>query len=157
MLKQDPKDDREMRVLLISANTERINLPTMPLGLGYVAAATRRAGHEVTFLDLMVEEDPGTVVSEIMERFRPEIIGISVRNIDDQKMEGTRFLLGPIKAVIARCRTLTGASVGFTWLTIRSIFRRRMPQGALPCNHGEGAGHYLALHPLSLEDGREVG
>jgi radical SAM superfamily enzyme YgiQ (UPF0313 family) len=98
-----------MRVLLVSANTERINLPTIPLGLGYVAAATRQAGHEVAFLDLMVEEDPGTVVSEILERFRPEVIGISVRNIDDQKMEGTRFLLEPIRAVIARCRALTDA------------------------------------------------
>ena len=98
-----------MKVLLISANTERINLPTIPLGLGYVAAATKKAGHEVAFLDLMVEEDPGTIVSEILERFRPEAIGISVRNIDDQKMEGTRFLLEPIKAVIARCRTLTDA------------------------------------------------
>ena len=100
-----------MKVLLISANTERINLPTMPLGLGFVAAATRKAGHKVAFLDLMVEEDAGTVVNEILERFRPEVIGISVRNIDDQKMEGTRFLLEPIKAVIARCRALTDAAL----------------------------------------------
>jgi radical SAM superfamily enzyme YgiQ (UPF0313 family) len=100
-----------MRVLLISANTERINLPTMPLGLGYVAVATRKGGHEVAFLDLMMEEDPGTVVSEILERFRPEVIGISVRNIDDQKMEATRFLLEPIKALIARCRALTMAPI----------------------------------------------
>jgi len=100
-----------MRVLLVSANTERINLPTMPLGLGYVAAATRKGGHEVAFLDLMVEEDPGVVVSEVLERFRPEVIGISVRNIDDQKMEGTRFLLEPIKAIITRCRALTRAPI----------------------------------------------
>jgi radical SAM superfamily enzyme YgiQ (UPF0313 family) len=100
-----------MRVLLVSANTERMNLPTMPLGLGYVAAATRRGGHEVAFLDLMVEEDPGTVVGQILERFRPEVIGISVRNIDDQKMEGTRFLLEPVQALIARCRMLTRAPI----------------------------------------------
>jgi radical SAM superfamily enzyme YgiQ (UPF0313 family) len=100
-----------MKVLLISANTERINLPTMPLGLGCVAAATRQGGHEVAFLDLMVEEDPGTVVGEILERFGPEVIGISVRNIDDQKMEGSRFLLEPIKTVIARCRTVTRAPI----------------------------------------------
>jgi hypothetical protein len=33
-----------MKVLLISANTERISMVTMPLGLGLVAAALRRAG-----------------------------------------------------------------------------------------------------------------
>lgn len=100
-----------MRVLLISANTERINLPTMPLGLGYVAAATRRAGHEVAFLDLMVEEDAETVVRAALERLRPQVVGISVRNIDDQKMEGTRFLLEPVKTLVALCRGLTDAPI----------------------------------------------
>ena len=36
-----------MRILLISANTERLNMPTLPRGLACVAAAVRRAGHEV--------------------------------------------------------------------------------------------------------------
>lgn len=100
-----------MRVLLISASTERINLPTIPLGLGYVAAATRRAGNDVAFLDLMLEHDAGTALRETLARFRPEVIGISVRNIDDQKMEGTRFLLEPVKALVGVCRQLTGAPV----------------------------------------------
>ena len=30
-----------MRVLLISANTEQINMPVLPLGLAYVAAAAK--------------------------------------------------------------------------------------------------------------------
>jgi len=46
-----------MRVLLISANTEKINMPTLPLGLACVAAATQEAGHEVAMLDLMAEKD----------------------------------------------------------------------------------------------------
>jgi hypothetical protein len=43
-----------MRVLLIAANTEQIIMFTLPLGLGLLAAATRRAGYEVTFLDLLI-------------------------------------------------------------------------------------------------------
>ena len=46
-----------MRVLLISANREEINMPTLPMGLGCVAAAARRAGHDVAFLDLMLVGD----------------------------------------------------------------------------------------------------
>ena len=38
-----------MSVLLISANREDINMPTLPLGLACVAAAVEQAGHAVRF------------------------------------------------------------------------------------------------------------
>ena len=38
-----------MRILLISANTDRINMPVPPLGLGLVAAAMQRLSHQVTY------------------------------------------------------------------------------------------------------------
>ena len=34
-----------MRVLLISANTEMINMPVLPLGMAFVARAAEDAGH----------------------------------------------------------------------------------------------------------------
>jgi len=40
-----------MRVLLISANTETINMVPLPLGLNCVAVAVRDAGHEVEMID----------------------------------------------------------------------------------------------------------
>jgi len=100
-----------MKVLLISANTEKINMPTLPLGLASVAAATKKAGHEVAQLDLMFEEDTRLVVKEAIEGFNPDVIGISVRNIDDQNMENPRFLLKPVRGIIADCRSLSGAPV----------------------------------------------
>ena len=72
-----------MRVLLISANTEKITMPTLPLGLACVAAATQKAGHEVAMVDLMTEKDTPSVLKRALEGFRPDLIGISVRNIDD--------------------------------------------------------------------------
>jgi radical SAM superfamily enzyme YgiQ (UPF0313 family) len=96
-----------MKVLLISANTEQINMPTLPLGLACVAASTRKAGHEVAYLDLMAKEDAQAVIRETMEGFRPDVIGISVRNIDDQDMENPDFLLEPVKKVVATCRSLS--------------------------------------------------
>ncbi len=100
-----------MRILLISANTETINMPTLPLGLACVAAATRKAGHDVTMLDLMAEKDTPSVLRQAVEGFRPDLIGISVRNIDDQNMENPRFLLDPVKEIVAGCRGLSEAKI----------------------------------------------
>jgi len=100
-----------MRVLLLSANTEKINMPTLPLGLACVAAATRKAGHEVAMVDLMAEKDVQSVLKEAIEGFRPNLIGLSVRNIDDQNMESPKFLLDPIKEIVAACRELSEAAI----------------------------------------------
>jgi len=100
-----------VRVLLISANTETITTPTLPLGLACVAAATRHAGNEVALLNLMFEEDPKLSIKTSLEDFRPDLIGISVRNIDDQKMVQPQFMLAPVREVIASCRSLSDAPI----------------------------------------------
>ena len=100
-----------MRVLFISANTEKINMPALPLGLACVATATRKSGHDVAMVDLMTEKDTRSVLRGAIEGFRPDMIGISVRNIDDQNMENPRFLLDPVKEVVAGCRSLSKATI----------------------------------------------
>jgi radical SAM superfamily enzyme YgiQ (UPF0313 family) len=100
-----------VRVLLISANTETITMPTLPLGLACVAAATRDAGNEVALLNLMFEGDPELGIRASIEDFRPDVIGISVRNIDDQKMLQPQFMLAPVREVIASCRSLSDAPI----------------------------------------------
>ncbi len=98
-----------MKVLLISANTERINVAPLPLGLASVAAATRRAGYDVRLLDLMTQEDPQSRIREAIEAFAPGVIGISVRNIDDQVRRGGRFLLEEVGRVVRCCRNFSDA------------------------------------------------
>ncbi len=100
-----------MRVLMIAANTEHINFPTLPLGAALVAAATRAAGHRVEFLDLMDEADPSTAVRRTVEASQPDVIGISVRNIDDQDMATPVFLLEKVRSVVAACRQASTAPV----------------------------------------------
>lgn len=100
-----------MRVLFIAANTERINILPMPLGLHYVAAATRDKGHEVLILDLMTQADSRLTISRTIESFHPEVIGISIRNIDDQVMHGARFLLEEVKDVVRYCRSSSAAPI----------------------------------------------
>jgi radical SAM superfamily enzyme YgiQ (UPF0313 family) len=100
-----------MKVLLVSANTERLNMVTIPVGLGLVCAATRAAGHEVSFLDLLRETDPILAVQDAIGVFRPDVIGISVRNIDDQCSSNPRFLLEPVRGIVAVCHAASSAPV----------------------------------------------
>ncbi len=91
-----------MRVLLISANTEMLDTPVLPLGLAQIAAATEREGHDVEMVDLLQAE--GRQRLETALGARPDVIGISVRNIDDQNMQAPRFLLQPVRDVVQACR-----------------------------------------------------
>jgi radical SAM superfamily enzyme YgiQ (UPF0313 family) len=100
-----------MRALLISANTERINVLPLPLGLACVAAACRKAGHDVVLLNLMFEDDIRETIGKRIEGFRPEAIGISVRNIDDQNMANPRFLLPAARDIVATCRSFSSAPI----------------------------------------------
>ena len=106
-----PRQSRFMRVLFISANTERTNILPLPLGPAFVAAATRRAGHEVILLNLMFEGNTNSAIQASIQEFRPEVIGISVRNIDDQNMADPKFLLPPVREVVATCRSLCDAPI----------------------------------------------
>jgi len=100
-----------MRVLLISANTEQINMPVLPLGLAYVAAAVDGQGHTVKMLNLMMQTDTQKALHGAIVEFNPEIIGISVRNIDDQNMGNPRFLLESVKNVVTTCRKYSDATI----------------------------------------------
>ncbi|MDH4012355.1 MAG: cobalamin-dependent protein, partial [Desulfobacterales bacterium] len=100
-----------MRVLFISANREDINMPTLPMGLGCVAAATQKANHDVLFVDLLTTSDIRRVIGKTIDEFAPQVIGISVRNIDDQVMNSTRFMLDQAKAVVSLCKKLSNAPI----------------------------------------------
>ncbi len=98
-----------MRVLLISPYSVEINMPTLPLGLACVAEATQRADHDVQILDLLNEKDTQSILKDNIENFHPDFIGISVRNIDDQSSDQTKFMLPEIKDVVNHCRHLSQA------------------------------------------------
>ena len=98
-----------MKVLLISANREEIYMLTWPLGFACVAAATRRAGHDVELLDMMDATNSESLIEDTIRSFLPELIGISVRNIDDQRMENPVFLLEQSKEVAQTCKAVSDA------------------------------------------------
>ncbi|MDD5231766.1 MAG: radical SAM protein [Syntrophales bacterium] len=98
-----------MKVLLVSANTEQINIPPLPLGLNCVAAAAGGAGHEIKVIDLMAQENNSAVLRREIGNFRPDVIGVSVRNIDDQNIEAPQFLLDRVKEIANDIRKASDA------------------------------------------------
>ena len=101
-----------MKVLIISVITENLNMEVLPLGAAFVAAAVRTAGHEVEMLSVRTSEaDYLAGMENRIKAFGPEVIGISLRNIDDQTMMNTRFLVDPVKEVVQACRKISHAVV----------------------------------------------
>ena len=96
-----------MRVLFIYSNTLTDLLPAPPIGLSYVASATADAGHEVKVMDLLMARDRDPDLRRILERFKPQVIGLSVRNIDNlvhQRLESN------LDALVKQLKVIRSAS-----------------------------------------------
>ena len=81
-------------------------MPVMPIGACVVAEAAERAGHTVALLDLMFAADPRRAIEAALGRSTYDLIGLSVRNIDNNDMHGTVFYidgLAPLIDVVRRC------------------------------------------------------
>lgn len=100
-----------MRILLVYSNQTRDLILPAPIGLSYVATATRRAGHEVRFVDLLTARDPHAALAHALHDFRPEVVGISVRNIDNLVHQRLRSHFGELTQFIALIRAASGGQV----------------------------------------------
>jgi radical SAM superfamily enzyme YgiQ (UPF0313 family) len=99
-----------MRVLLISPNRLRLVAPPLPLGLAGVAADVGLE-HELQVLDLMFAENPEAEVRQAVHGFRPDIICLSLRNIDNQDSRHSETYFPEVKELIQVLRGLTAAPV----------------------------------------------
>jgi radical SAM superfamily enzyme YgiQ (UPF0313 family) len=68
------------RILLISTNCCTTPDPVFPLGLAHLSAALRQAGHGSRWFDCQFAS---LSPAEVLRDYRPDVVGISVRNIDD--------------------------------------------------------------------------
>lgn len=72
-----------MRVLLVSPNREHLPDPVFPLGLSYIASALKKHNHSVRIIDLCFSENIDSDIHKTICDFQPDVIGMSLRNIDD--------------------------------------------------------------------------
>ncbi|MGZ3417164.1 MAG: B12-binding domain-containing radical SAM protein [Polyangiales bacterium] len=99
-----------MRVLLVSANRERLPSPVVPIGVLSVAASVRDA-HEVEVLDLCFEGDPEQALRSAIGRFSPEIVGIGLRNLHTNAYDGTERLIDEYAALVRVVREACRAKI----------------------------------------------
>lgn len=97
-----------MRVLLISTNRSRALVPTFPLGLAYVAANLDARRHEVGIWDAMFQDDWEQSLRQRLREFQPDVVGLSVRNVDDQDIREPHWFLEEVKRMVAVCREESG-------------------------------------------------
>jgi len=71
------------RVFFISSNTTIDPYPVYPLGMAVVAGAVKAAGHQVEQYDCLVDGDDIDTLRQRVTTFDPELISISLRNIDN--------------------------------------------------------------------------
>ena len=78
-----------MKILLIATNQaerymDRMVVRPLPIGLAYLAAHVDEAQHDLEVLDLMFSSDAVSDVNEAVRRFEPDLVGLSIRNLDNQ-------------------------------------------------------------------------
>lgn len=78
---------KSLDVLVVSTNSCREPVPVLPIGACLVAEAAERSGHRVRFLDLMFSSDPLQELRRALGAYRPQVVGLSVRNLDNTTME----------------------------------------------------------------------
>jgi radical SAM superfamily enzyme YgiQ (UPF0313 family) len=91
-------------VLLVSSNRERQPMPVVPNGVACVAAALDDAGYEVRVLDLCFTRRPLEVARRTARDFRPDVIGLSVRNIDNSDLIALRHYTPEASGILAALR-----------------------------------------------------
>lgn len=105
------------RVLLVSANRERQPMPVVPNGVACVASALDGAGHDVRVLDLCFARDPHRAAHRAATDFHPDVIGLSVRNIDNSDLialehytPAAASLLNTLRASAPRAQIIAGGA-----------------------------------------------
>jgi radical SAM superfamily enzyme YgiQ (UPF0313 family) len=99
-----------MRILFISPNRLQLVAPPLPLGLASVVAAVE-SEHEVQVLDFMFAARPLDQLRRMVADFQPELIAISLRNIDNQKLHRSEVYFPETQELVTLLRSLTPAPI----------------------------------------------
>jgi lipid biosynthesis B12-binding/radical SAM protein len=115
-----------MKILLISANVAASPYPVYPLGISMVASALLKVGHEVELFDFLQNSQSVTRVKEKVEAVQPDIIGISIRNVDNVNSVHEVRYIDCVENIVSAIKTISTAPViiggsGFSVMPIQVL------------------------------------
>lgn len=146
-----------MRILLISANREKVPYPVLPIGLCYVASALEKAGHDVHVEDLCFRKDPRRAVQLAVAKHRPRLIGLGLRNMDNCDFYRTKDFLPEATELLMACRGASSSPIllGGSAFSVmpREIFEFLQPDFGIA---GDGESGAVAL-ANAIDRGTEYG
>lgn len=105
-----------MRVLLVATNQadrfmDRMVVRPVPIGLAYIAAAVDESRHDLKVLDLMFSDDGAGDVESAVRDFSPDLVGLSIRNLDNQSYFNPVSNLPGVRDIVGRIRSVSDATI----------------------------------------------
>ncbi len=105
-----------MRILLIATNRHRrlmsrMNAQPVPIGLAYIAGHLDLDRHQLRILDLMFADDYLAEVENTVNEYQPDLIGVSLRNLDNSSYMDPQWALPITKEVVDKLHSITTAPV----------------------------------------------
>ena len=104
-----------MKILLVATNQADRFMDSMvvrpvPIGLAYLAASVDEERHTLKVLDLMFADDAVAEVADAVSEFEPDLIGMSIRNLDNQSSLNPVWNLPAVRDIVERIRQLSDAT-----------------------------------------------
>jgi len=138
----------QKKFLFISANQLKVPYPVYPLGLSYLYSYLTKKLPSFNFklIDLNISNIEA-VLAYISEN-NPEYIGISLRNIDNQDYQNSKYFIVAYKSLIDKIKEISKAKIiiggaGFSIFPI-TIFKALEPDFAIK-GEGEESLHQLII------------
>lgn len=88
-----------MKLLLINPNRYRTP-PVIPLGLEYIATTVSNSRHTCRIIDLCFSDKPIGFITRALNKYKPEAVGITLRNIDTVIFDNNVFFLEEIRSYV---------------------------------------------------------
>jgi radical SAM superfamily enzyme YgiQ (UPF0313 family) len=100
-----------VKILLLSVNREKMPYPVFPLGLAYLAEVLKEESYRTEVFDLCFSEEPSIDLKDTLQRFQPDLVGLSLRNLDNLTYPTSVSYLKEVDEVIQVCRHSSSAKL----------------------------------------------